>query len=572
MSRPERLLPPDTDIRAWLAGLDAATRRAAIDLLGEMERDALDRAWPLWGHPGQVPPAACADGAPWRTWVLTAGRGFGKTLAGAQWITAAVATRRKLAIALVGATLDEARRVMVEGRSGLLTVADAWIEEWQPSRRLLRFRTGAEARLFSGASPDQLRGPEHHLAWCDELAKWEKPQATWEMLQLGLRAGAWPRALVTTTPRPGPVLGAIMAEADCVTTGGRTRANPHLSAAWKQAVERRYAGTRLGRQELDGELLTDAPGALWTVELLERCRAQGSDWAPIARQRVEPASVGQPAPRSGDRTDVTDSLRDGPPSSFQRKLESPCLHPTAGPEEKGDPSVRWDDGPPQFTRLVIGVDPPTGDGTCGIVACAKDAEGRAHVLADHSVTGRSPEGWARAVADAARLWSSHALPLPVQIVAESNQGGSEQVALSPGHGCGRPGDAHICSRSGPSSRLAPTVEVVAEANQGGKMVRAVLHTADPALRVRLVNAHVGKAERAAPVAMLFEAGRVVLHGRFPALETEMLGMIAGGDFDPVGSGGRGGSGRSPDRADAMVWALTELMLGKERGTPRVLGL
>lgn len=155
----------------------------------------------------------------------------------------------------------------------------------------------------------------------------------------------------------------------------------------------------------------------------------------------------------------------------------------------------------RFTRILIAVDPPVGDGTCGIVACARDAGGVAHVLADHSVTARSPEGWARAVAAAAAA-----------------------------HG---------------------TDEVIAEANQGGRMVKAVLHSADPALRVRLVNARVGKSARAEPVAHLFEAGKVRLWGRMPELEAELLGLIAGGGYE--------GPGVSPDRADAMVWGVGEVM-------------
>ncbi|HEX8672285.1 MAG TPA: hypothetical protein VF710_10360, partial [Longimicrobium sp.] len=171
--------------------------------------------------------------------------------------------------------------------------------------------------------------------------------------------------------------------------------------------------------------------------------------------------------------------------------------------------------------------------TCGIVACARTgfgAEAHGHVLADHSVTATSPEGWARTVAQAARTWS----------------------ALHP--------------------HLPRGVEVVAEANQGGKMVTSVLHTADAALKVKLVDAVAGKSDRAAPVAMLFEAGRVTLHGRFPELEAELMGLIAGGGYDAASSGGRGGAGRSPDRADAMVWGLTELMLQPDRAMPSVRAL
>ena len=272
--KPERKLAPGLDIVAFLKSLDPAARRDAIERMGEEEREALDRAWQGWAHDGQLAPLKTPTGGDWSTWVIKAGRGFGKTLAGAQWITSLIAAHpeTRLSIALVGATIDDARRVMVEGRSGLIEVAGHWVDDWCPSFRRLRFTTGAEATLFSGLSPDMLRGPEHHYAWCDELAKWEKPQETWDMLQLGLRLGPNPRAVVTTTPRSGPVLQAIMDDPATVVTGGSTRANPHLPPTWKARVERLYAGTRLGRQELDGEVIPEAAGALWTVELLERCR------------------------------------------------------------------------------------------------------------------------------------------------------------------------------------------------------------------------------------------------------------------------------------------------------------
>ena len=210
MARNRRLLPPGTDLRAWFASLPPAQWPVAIDQLGEEERDAFDRDWGSWAHEGQQPHDLTAAGLPWRTWVLMAGRGFGKTLAGAQWLTAQIAAQAEgtegtrtfsrkgtcphepLHIALVGATLAEARAVMVEGRSGLLEVADAWVTDWQPSLRRLVFRTGALATLFSGASPEQLRGPEHHIAWCDELAKWEKPEESWDMLQSACASATGP--------------------------------------------------------------------------------------------------------------------------------------------------------------------------------------------------------------------------------------------------------------------------------------------------------------------------------------------------------------------------------------------
>jgi len=287
------------------------------------------------------------------------------------------------------------------------------------------------------------------------------------MLQLGLRIGPHPRAIVTTTPRAGPVLKRIMDEPGSVVTRGSTRDNPHISSAYKETVARLYEGTRLGRQELEGELLAEG-GALWTVETLERARV----WH---RRGLSPLGDCPP-------------LRKGQSPNG----DSPCATP--------------------FTRTVIGVDPPSGDGTCGIVACAVDEGGIGHVLADHSVTARSPEGWARAVVDAAAVHRA--------------------------------------------------TSVIAERNQGGKMVAAVLRAADPSLPLKLVHASDGKAARAEPVALLFEAGKVRLHGRFDALEAELLALVAGAPYQ--------GPGPSPDRADAMVWALTELMLGRA-GEARVRG-
>jgi phage terminase large subunit-like protein len=476
--KPRRYLSPDLDIVGYLGSLEPGWRSHALAMLPEHVGDALDRAWSEWAHDGQLEPPGN-----WSTWVIKAGRGFGKTLAGAQWIAGLVATQEPLRFALVGATLEDARRVMIEGKSGLLEVAGAWVSEWHASLGRLRFRTGAEATLFSGATPHLLRGPEHHYAWCDELAKWEKAEECWDMLQLGLRLGRHPRALITTTPRSGSVLQPIMDQPDTVVTGGPTRANPHLAPSWKQRVERLYAGTRLGRQELDGVQLPDVAGALWTVELIERCRIPNPPRACLGEGDHAQHGGGVP-------------LRHAPAAR------------ATSPSKLGED---WSPGP--FTRTLIAVDPPSGDGTCGIIACAREGSGDsaiAHVLADHSVTALRPEGWAAAVAAAARA-----------------------------HG---------------------TVQVVAEANQGGEMIQAVLHTADQALRVKLVHARAGKSHRAEPVSHLFEAGRAFIHGKMPELEAQLLGLIAGGGYE--------GPGHSPDRADAMVWGITELMLGR-RAEPKI---
>ena len=277
--RPERLLASDCDLVAYLASLEPEWRHVALGQLGEELREALLRDWPSWAHEGQLAPIATPSGSDWSTWVIKAGRGFGKTRAGAEWLTARVAEHARrtqpIRIALVGATLDDARRVMVEGESGLLAVAADWIKEWHPSLGRLRFRTGAEAQLFTGHTPHLLRGPQHHYAWCDELAKWECAEETWTTLQLGLRAGAHPQAVVTTTPKCGSVLEAIIAEPGTVVTGGPTSANPHLPRAWHDRVHRLYAGTRLGR---------DWPGCE-TRRWLERCRrSRGRDGRPEHRR------------------------------------------------------------------------------------------------------------------------------------------------------------------------------------------------------------------------------------------------------------------------------------------------
>lgn len=481
----------------WLDDLDDAEAARLVAGLSREELIGATADWSGWAHPGQVAPPG-----DWRTWVLMAGRGYGKTRAGAEWIADEVRAAPGIRIALVAASIDEARRVMIEGESGLLAVAAADIAHFSYAARRLDFMNGATAHLYGGGSPERLRGPQHHLAWCDELAKWKHPQATWDMLQMGLRLGERPRTLVTTTPRPIATLRRLLALPATAVTGGPTAANPHLPAAFLAAMADAYAGTRLARQELNGELLPDLPGALWTVDLLERCRVMPAPHLPP----VIPAQAGTPSrPPSEDTGD--DGLE-----RAERAPTQPSPHRGEGdsaPAERGE-------GPtptPPFARTVIGVDPPAGEGTCGIVACARDAAGIAHVLADHSVTARSPENWARAVAAAARIHSADL--------------------------------------------------VVAEANQGGKMVEAVLRAAEVPARIRLVRASDGKSARADPVAALFEAGRAKLAGRFPELEAELCGLIAGGGYE--------GPGISPDRADAMVWGMSELMLGaREQPAIRLL--
>ncbi len=355
-----------------------------------------------------------------------------------------------LRIALVGATIQEARSVMVEGVSGLLAVADELVDKFHATLGEVRFKNGSVAKLFSGSDPERLRGFQHHYAWCDELAKWKKGELTWDNLQFGLRLGDDPRVLVTTTPAASPVLERILEADDTAVTRGTTFDNPHLSKRFLDKVLKDYGETRKGRIELYGEMPPPA-GALWNPELIA--------------------------------------------------------------------AARTDEPLPDFAFMAIGVDPPAGDGTCGIVACGQDKQGAFHVVADHSLGEISPGGWSGKVAAAALSYDD--------LLKDGRQ-----------------------------------VQVVAEGNQGGQMVHDVLtNRPGPKLKVKLVHASVGKSARAEPIAMLFEAGRVRLHGRFPELERELCGLIAGGGYEEPGT--------SPDRADAMVWALTSLSKQKEAGRPRV---
>ncbi len=429
---------------ALFRSLPAAKQSQLIAAMSPAELLASDAAFEIYAHDAQWPPEK--DG--WRLWLMMAGRGFGKTRAGAEWVHR-LAGMRGQRIALVAASIDEARSVMVEGASGLLAVARRHrvTVKWEPSLKQLKWPSGSIAQLYSGDHADGLRGPEHGFAWCDELAKWRQAEEAWNNLQLGLRAGPRPRALVTTTPRPLRLLEELKKQQWTVTTGGRTTDNVVLPTSFIDVMLTTYGGTRLGRQELEGELITDVEGSLWPRALIEKCRT------PLD-------------PSTGLRT------------VFAR-------------DER-----RWD-------RIVVGVDPPAGasegSDACGIVVCAR-AEDRFYVLADESVQGLSPEGWARSVVAAAARWRAD--------------------------------------------------KVVAEANNGGAMVGEVLRIADSGLAPALVHASRGKVARAEPVSLLFEAGRAFFAGAFPRLEDELAGLQAGGGYE--------GPTRSPDRADAMVWAMTEL--------------
>ena len=425
----------DADMQRRIRRLEENERKSLFRALTRGQQRNYEDRWSIWAHGGQMAPPG-----DWRVWLIRAGRGFGKTRAGAEWISEIARTTPDARIALVGATVEDVRRVMIEGEAGLLKVArvDEAVDYRSGAGELV-FASGARAAIFSAAAPEKLRGPEHCAAWCDELAKWRYGDAAWDNLMLGLRIGDTPRAVVTTTPRPIPLLQRIMTMRDMVETRGSSHDNPHLPASFLAAIEAQYGGTRLGRQEIAGELLTDVVGALWSRTMIEQCRV------------------------------------------------SAC---------------------PEVVRTVVAVDPPAsaeGD-ACGIVAVALGADGRGYVLEDASVAGLSPEGWARAVVRCA--------------------------------------ERHKADR------------VIAEKNQGGNMVASVLFAADAALPLALVHASQAKVARAEPVSLLYERGKVSHVGAFPDLENELCGFVIGGRYD--------GPGRSPDRADALVWALTELLLRKRR--------
>lgn len=375
------------------------------------------------------------------------GRGAGKTRAGAEWLrTKALSGAPRMA--LVGPTLADVREVMIDGPAGLIAVAhgDDDRPSFEPSRRRLVWPNGAVALAFSAEEPDRIRGSEVSFAWCDEFCAWRNPDEALAMLQLALRAGERPQLVVTTTPRPIAALKSVMTAGDTVVTRAPTRSNAaNLSGAFLEAVERAYGSTALGRQELDGEIVEDRSGALWT--------------------RAGLAAV-------------------------------------------------IDLAPPAFDRVVVGVDPPASVGpqadACGIIvagACGYGHNRNAWVLADRTVHGATPDQWAGVVAQAAEAFGANA--------------------------------------------------IVAEVNQGGAMVSDVLRLAAPDFHVRSVCARQAKRARAEPIAAAYAQGRVKHAGRFRELEDQMCA------FDGLRSGGR-----SPDRVDALVWALWDLLM-IHAGEPRM---
>jgi phage terminase large subunit-like protein len=427
----------------WLA---CATQTEVDDFLGGLSENALAALpwmFEFWALAHQLPP----EGA-WKTWVIMGGRGAGKTRAGSEWVRAEVEgagpadAGRSRRVALVGETIDQVREVMIFGDSGILACSPPDRRPaWEATRKRLVWPNGAIAQVFSAHDPASLRGPQFDAAWVDELAKWPKAEETWDMLQFALRLGENPRQVVTTTPQNVGVLKTILKNPSTVMTHAPTDANrAYLAASFLAEVKARYAGTRQGMQELEGLLVEDVQGALWSTAQLEAGRLEV---APVCK------------------------------------------------------------------RIVVAVDPPvTGHGKsdeCGIVVVGAITDGppqnwRAVVLEDASVTGASPQQWAQAA-----------------------------IAAMERHKADR---------------------LVAEVNQGGDLVEGVIRQIDPLVPFRAVRASRAKAVRAEPVAALYEQGRVAHLRHLGALESQMCQMTAQGYL------GKG----SPDRVDALVWALTDLIV------------
>jgi phage terminase large subunit-like protein len=273
-------LPPD-EAQKVLAGLTP------------QELEALNYDWKSHARPEQLAPTAAQDGEPWDNWLILAGRGFGKTRSGAEFIRSEVCGDTPLAkgaegsgaVAIIGETAKDLRDVVVEGPSGILAVhPKGFRPEYEPSKNRLTWPNGTIATLYNGTEPDQLRGPQFGLAWADELAKWRYADETWDMLQFGLRIGTHPRSVVTTTPRPIKLLKQLIADPRSAVTRGNTYDNAeNLADAFLRKMRAKYEGTRLGRQELRAELLEDDPNALWRRSIIDDHRCKPGEIPPMQR-------------------------------------------------------------------------------------------------------------------------------------------------------------------------------------------------------------------------------------------------------------------------------------------------
>jgi predicted phage terminase large subunit-like protein len=409
--------------------LPAEQRRTLLSELSDDDCAALLHDWRFWARPDQIAPAG-----EWRTWLVLAGRGWGKTRVGAEWVRESV--RKFGMVNVIAPTADDARDIMVEGESGILAICpDGERPQYLPSKRRLEWPNGARTLIFTADEPDRLRGKQHMRLWADELAAWRYPEA-WDQAMMGLRLGADPRVVATTTPRPIKSVTDLLSDPTTIVTRGNTYDNAeNLAPAFLDKIIRKYEGTRLGRQELLAELLLDVPGALWTRAMLDNNRVAHA---------------------------------------------------------------------PDLERVVVAVDPSGGhdeeNDEQGIVVAGRGVDARGYVVDDRSCK-LSPNGWGRRA---------------VQAYVD-----------------------HQADR------------IVYEKNFGGEMVEAVIQTAARDLGVtvatKAVHASRGKVVRAEPIAALDEQGRVSHVGMFAQMEDELC------TWTPA-------SGVSPNRLDARVWALTELLV------------
>lgn len=402
--------------------------------------DTATEEWLLKARFDQLPPRSN-----WKTWLLLGGRGAGKTRAGAEWIHGLVhgyapfCNQAVGIIALVGETLGDVREVMIDGISGLRNLGRGARPRYETSRKRLLWDNGAVAYAFSSEDPESLRGPQFGGAWCDEAAKWRHADETFDMLQFGMRLGENPRAMVTTTPKPTHFIRRLIASPTVMISHVKTRDNQeNLSPNFIATLEKAYQGTRLGRQELEGELLEDIEGALWQRDQLDGLKANM---------------------------------------------------------------------PEQMRRICVAIDPPASShaksDACGIIVAGIDDDGIGWVIADETVQGVKPEQWAATAIAAFHRFKADT--------------------------------------------------IIAEINQGGDMVTSVLRAVDAQIAVQTVRANRGKWVRSEPIAALYAQERVRHCKGLEALEDEMCTMT------PNGKAG----GRSPDRVDALVWALNSLMLDNQ---------
>jgi len=421
-------IPSNSGIRSpadYFLSLPLEIRAARWSALTEVDQEALAYEWrEFWARPEQLMPPE-----PWTYWLIKAGRGWGKTRSGAECVR--IWARYSRYVNLIAPTADDARDVMIEGESGILAICPRNERpHYASSKRRLDWPNGARSLIFSADEPERLRGKQHEKLWCDELAAWRYPES-WDQAQFGLRLGGNPQCVVTTTPRPTPLVKDLMRHPDCVITGGASYENrANLADAFFATIVKKYEGTRLGRQELNAELLDDNPGALWQ------------------RRQIDATRV----------------------------------------------SVA-----PDLKRVVVAIDPAVtsredSDET-GIIAAGQAADGQFYVVNDASLIA-SPDVWARAAVKAYRDFKAD--------------------------------------------------RIIAETNNGGEMVELTIRTVDANISYKSVTASRGKMIRAEPIAALYEQGRVHHVGSFAKLEDQMC------DWDPLTSP------FSPDRMDALVWALTEL--------------